>query len=111
MNVVYNAKPEIENALRAAGWMMMNVVGAAFDRFTVNFGNAFSAEALARDREALRQGQIGRESRAHGMEVVSNKLVEQEGGPLARVSKAIQDAVQQPPAFYQVDVNPQPLPI
>ena len=33
-----------------------------------------------RDREALRQGQIGRESRAHGMKVVSNKLVEQEEG-------------------------------
>ncbi len=52
-----------------------------------NIGNAFSPEALARDREALRQGQIARESlealaarkkddRAHGMTVVSNQLVE-----------------------------------
>ena len=35
MNVVYNAKPAIENALRSAGWMMSNIVK--------NIG--FSAEA------------------------------------------------------------------
>ena len=35
MDVVYNAKPAIENALRSAGWMMSNIVK--------NIG--FSAEA------------------------------------------------------------------
>ena len=76
MNVVYNAKPAIENALRSAGWMMSNIV-KSFESNYINpkeFGPGRQLTSADGGITSVYAQEISDQD--HGMAVVSNQLVE-----------------------------------